>query len=421
MRLLFLVLICAISWGCRDAEESQRQSAKTTKPHAAVKLTVLVVDDAELAKGIELLAGEWSERSGGELAVIEMSSSVLAESEKLPADIVIYPSRYVGQLVMREWLRPVRGTVLDDPKLGWGDFLTLIRDQAVRYGGEVFALSLGDMPLVLAGQGELPEKPPKTWQEYGPHRTGKDLVVGPFPLVSEFLARGLAATPPVDRASLLFDPQTFYAKLASPPLVRALEEMSGMTDKESLQAEVVLPKANSQSRLFPLLLSSEEYGESLQQWEASEETIPPVVCGFAGRLVSVTTSSRNAASAFKLLPWLVSGTTGTQLSQRSPATLWFRASQVSQGAKWFTEVGEDNRVSWLTAEMSRGDAYLLPRIPGIDQYLAELEAALEKAISGEQSAELALTAVEERWNTLTKQLGQETQRIAYNRHLGLAE
>jgi maltose-binding protein MalE len=146
-----------------------------------------------------------------------------------------------------------------------------------------------------------------------------------------------------------------------------------------------------------------------------------VIYGFSGRLVSVTSTSRNAASAFKLLPWITSGSTGTQLSQRSKATLWCRASQVAQAEKWLDGESDDNRTRWLTDMLSRGDAYVLPRIPGIDDYLAELETAITAAVGGEQSALDALTAAEQRWNSITEKLVREQQRIAFHRHLGLSE
>ena len=422
MRLLILVLICIISWGCRDAAEPVVEKTSVAKPRAAVRLTVLVVDDAELAKGIKLLAGEWSERSGGELAVAEQTLDELLVAEKLAADVVVYPSRHLGTLVTRNWLRPVRESVLNDPAVAWGDFLTMVRDQAVRYGGEVFALSLGEMPLAMAWRGEVPAKLPVTWEQLGTSAVRAEKTVElRFPLTSELLARTLAMTPSADRAALFFDAQSMNAELTQPPMVRALETMEEAAAEAKFSATVALPRTASSSQLSPLLSADEVYSASLDQWEACEDRSPPVICGFAGRLVSVTLSSRNAASAFKLLPWLVSGSTGAQLSQRSAATLWFRASQVSQGARWFANAANDNRVSWLSAAMSRGDAYLLPRIPGIEQYLAELETAVGKALSGEQTPTAALAAAADRWNEITEKLGRDEQRTAFNRHLGLTE
>jgi hypothetical protein len=423
MRLLFLVLICVISCGCRDEAEPRVDQTSRAQPQAAVKLRVMVVDDAELAKGIELLAGEWSERSGGEFAVVASSLDELLVAERPAADVIIYPSRQMGELVMRGWLRRVRPSVLADPALGWGDFLTAVRDQVVRFGGDVYALPLGDLPLAVGWRGELPDKRPSTWEQFVESNVGLDQSgKSPFPLTREFVARAVALTSPADRATLFFDPQTMDARLTMPQLVRALEWLAASAKKaEGPSANVVLPRDADELTLSPLLPAEEVYTASLERWDLEEKGDVPAILGFAGRLVSVTTTSRNAASAFKLIPWLTSGNTGTELSQRSPATLWCRASQVSKATSWFRSEIDDDRNRWLTVQLSRGDAYLLPRIPGIDSYVAELESAVRIAVAGEQPAGRALAAAESRWDTLTDSLGRDEQRAAFNRHLGLSE
>lgn len=422
MRLLFLVLICVISCGCRDTDQGADEQPRALSQRAAVKLTVLVVEDAELAQGIRLLAGEWNERSGGDLTVVEKSLAEMLAAEHLSADVVVYPSRQLGELVMRDWLRPMRPSVLADESLAWSDVLTALSDQSVRYGGEVYALPLGEMPLAMGWTGELPEKLPTTWEQFAEAGFG----VGPetesaWPLTREFLARALALTTPADRATLFFNAQTLEARLTTPQLVQAGEWLAA-TAKPSPQraAAVVLPRAKGELRLSPLLAAEEVYTASMDRWEKSAG-IGPVVLGFGGRLVSVTESSRNAASAFKLIGWLASGTVGTDLSRRSPATLWYRASQVPNADKWFAEDADDDRVRWLTDQLSRGDAYLIPRIRGIDSYWQELEAALEQVVGGELEPKQALAATEEAWNKLTDSLGREQQRTAFNRHLGLSE
>lgn len=187
----------------------------------------------------------------------------------------------------------------------------------------------------------------------------------------------------------------------------------------NLSVEVPDRQASKATQIGPLLLADRVYVSSLDQWEQNdEESWPPVVCGFSGRLVSVTNASRNAASAFKLIPWLVGGANGAQLSQRSSATLWFRASQTPQAVKWLEQADAE---SWLTESLSRGDAYLLPRIPGIDEYLAILKTAVDDAVAGNQPAAEALASAAVRWNALTDKLGRESQRMAFKRHLGLVE
>jgi hypothetical protein len=422
LRHLFLALICVILWGCGPGKEPAPLEPPKAIPKAAVKLTVLVIDDAELAQGIKLLAGEWSERSGGGLVVTEMMLGELLAAEQPVADVIVYPSRQLGELVSRNWLRAVRPSVLADPDLAWGDFFTAIRDQVVRFGGEVFALPLGDAPLILSWHGFSPEKSATTWEQLAESPVGiKQSQLPPFPLTREFIARALAVTSPADRGTLFFDPQTMDARLTTPQLVRALEWLlASSKNPVTSSVNVELPRDVDNSRLSPLLAANEVYTTSLDRWEQAENESPPVALGFAGRLVSVTSSSRNAASAFKLIPWLTSGGTGNNLSQRSQHTLWCRASQMSKAASWFTEKPDDDRTRWLSQQLSQGDVYLLPRIPGIDRYLAELETGLAKAMT-DQKAGRTLAVVESQWNALTDELGRDLQRRTFNRHLGLAE
>jgi hypothetical protein len=173
--------------------------------------------------------------------------------------------------------------------------------------------------------------------------------------------------------------------------------------------------------LSPLLTASEVYTASMEHWNQAAAESPPVVLGFSGRLVSVTTNSRNAASAFKLIPWLTSGEAGTKLSQRSQATLWCRASQMSKAATWLGGKADDDTARWLSQQLSRGDAYLLPRILGIDRYLTELEIGLRRGLTSEQPNAGILAELETKWNALTDALGRDEQRRAFNQHLGLSE
>ncbi|TWU25928.1 hypothetical protein [Bythopirellula polymerisocia] len=426
LRPLLLALICLTAEGCREqAKLSTESEVPSINPRAAVKLTILLVDDPELAKGIELLSGEWSERSGGELTIESISKEDFLAAEHLNADVVIYPSRLLGTLVMRDWLRPVRQSVLDSSDLAYSDILPVIRDQTMRYGGEVWGVPLGEMPLCLGWTGDTQAKLPATWEQLAelpfPRRSEFKLAIE-FPLAAELIARAVAATPRGNRAALFFDPETMDARLNQPQIVRALEQMRGVitkdASKEKFAANVTLPPRGKQFnyQLTPLLPADETFDLSLNRWEKSTIAAPPVICGFSGRLVSVTRSTRNAASAFKLLPWLVSGNTGSQLSQRSKSTLWFRTSQVSQAVKWLPAKSAAENADWLTRALSTRDAYLLPRLPGIDDYLATLDKALADAPSAE-----ALTVAEKKWDTLTESQGRVQQLKAFRLHLGLPE
>ena len=165
MRRRYLVAIgvgLAISWGCARNDPSPAvKPGVTPTPRAAVQLTLLVVDDPELAAGARLLRGEWAERSGGELVVQEMTLDEMLAAKQVTADAIVYPSRHVGTLVARDWLRPVRDSVLKSDDFALGDLLPLVRNESMRYAGRFFGVSLGEPPLVMAWQ-MLPIQNPPT-------------------------------------------------------------------------------------------------------------------------------------------------------------------------------------------------------------------------------------------------------------------
>ena len=427
IRLFHLALIFIVSCGCSGQPQQVRpETVAKVDPRAAVKLQVLVVDDPNLAAGIKLLSGEWSERSGGELEVDFISLSEMLTSEKLAADVIIYPSRQLGALVAKKWLRPIRQTVLDSSELDYDDLLPVIRNQSMRLGNEIWALPLGEMPLVLAWYGKVPDKLPRTWDQLDELLLASGFSESEpmlrYPLAAEFISRVVSATSPVDRAALFFDPETMDARLNQPQMVRALEQPRDMDREDSEDVsfdwQVTLPprKGELPRQLSPLLIASETYNASIDRWEKPTENPPPVICGFSGRLLSVTSTSRNAASAFKLLPWLVGGNMGARLSQQSMATLWFRHSQVSQAAKWLPAQSATENASWLSKALSQQSPYLIPRLPGIEDYLT----ALEKALAELPPAE-ALSTSESEWNAITEAHGRQQQREAFRRHLGLPD
>lgn len=427
MRPFLLALIYLISVGCREHNQATSEAdAPARSSRAPVKLTISVVDDVEMAAEIKLLSGEWSERSGGELEIEIVSLEELLAKELLKTDVVIYSSRQLGTLVSRKWLRPIRQSVLENPELAYSDLLPVVRDQMIRYGGEVWAMPLGEMPLVLAWRGEVPANLPKTWGQLAEsplaRQANSSEAAVDYPLAAEFIARVVAATPPMDRAALFFDPETMDADLSQPQMLRALAQIRSVPGDTavdtSFSCEVTLPPHEEQiaDQWTPLLTARETFNASLDRWEKLTTSETLVVCGFSGRLVSVTQASRNAASAFKLLPWLVSGNTGARLSQRSKATLWFRNSQVSQAAKWLPAQSAAENAGWLTRLLSQRDAYLIPRLPGIENYLA----ALNETLASKPVPE-TLSNVEHVWNAITDAHGREQQREAFRGHLGLPD
>ena len=442
MRRRYLVAIglgLAISWGCaRKGPSPAVEPGLTPTPRAAVQLTLLVVDDPELAAGARLLRGEWAERSGGELVVQEMTLDEMLVAKQLSADAIVYPSRHVGTLVARDWLRRVRDSVLKSDDFALGDLLPLVRNESMRYAGRIFGISLGEPPLVMAWQMSPIQNPPTpdavallpdTWEKLDrllPLETMED------DLAAELIVRAASYVDRQHRAELLFDPQSMAPRLTSPPVVRALERMvarsnrTDRTDRTAARTRFTWPTAGELEGESPwhfaaLPQAASVFDSIRDRWEPQTGGRPLAVLGFAGRLVSVTRASRNATSAFKLLTWLTTGNRATQLSSRSHATVWFRNSQKVQASRWLADRGGEQVARLVTRQLSSDNFYVLPRIPGIDRYLKSLNEAVAPAVRGELPADVALASAVAQWNALTESLGLQEQRLAYRGHLGFTE
>ena len=377
--LLFLVSgVLLFAEGCKKEPTVRRQPAEGSSPaRAAVKLAVLVVEDPELAAGLKLLRGEWSERSGGQMEVDGAATEDLLTAEHLPADLVVFPSRYLGALVARDALRAVRTSVLESETFARNDLLPLVRNRVLRYGDKVFALPLGESPLLLAGSAiDLPQ----TWKQLD--QLQPKIEVAPqleHPHAVEFLVRALGYASSRGRSAILFDPDNMQPRIHSAPFVRALTEVVQLKERSRTgKSEAVLTitppriSAVASERDRPLRLTAlpgveEVYNYSREIWEPLEASGSPVVLGFSGRAIGVTRSSHNASSAFQLLQWLASGKNGAQLSQRSKGAVWFRTSQISQAPEWLTgQPISDAATEVITRQLSAEDCFLLPRIPAID-------------------------------------------------------
>ena len=227
-RILWLCSICtvvAISGCGKRSEPAGETPTQKPTPRAAVKLNILVVDDEKLAAGVNLLRGEWSERSGGKLVVSEMNPKEFLESEKLAADLVIYPSRYVGTLVARNQLRPIRDSLITSEQFDFNDLLPAIRDFSIRYGNQYYALTFGEPPLMLAyPQEALSEKGFFSWQDL-PANLSEGSQSLHYPWATELIARTIASLPRQGHSSLLFHSKTMEAKIDGVPFEKALDEM----------------------------------------------------------------------------------------------------------------------------------------------------------------------------------------------------
>jgi hypothetical protein len=343
--------------GCPDKAPTPSPAPKA-ELSTSVALRVLVVNDAALAEAIERLRGEWREQSGGELSATAKPWNEVATAETIDADVIIFPTRYMGELCVRGWLRPVRKSVLEDKTLDMADIFPLIRQRLVTWGGQTMALPLGiDLPGV------------------NPMKSALNHV--------NFLVRVAPNVVSPERTSPLFDPETMKPRITEAVFVAALKDFD---------------KRPTDGRVF--------------------DRVP--LLGVGDSLAAVTTSTKNAASAFKLLSWLAGADVSSQLAPTS-SEMAVRRSLLSS-PKWY-RIKFDAREQGELGQALEGELFLMiPRIPGADEYLAALDEAVHSASPVETTTGAErLQRVAEKWEKITDAHGREAQRQAYLKHLGISE
>jgi ABC-type glycerol-3-phosphate transport system substrate-binding protein len=375
-----LLLAHVLLPGCTNDEGRSKPSQPkvASAPGPSLTLRVLVVNEPELAQAINRLRGEWAEQATGELETTTTTWAELAAAKTIDADVIVFSSRHLGELCARDWLRPVRTNVLESDDFDADDFFPLVRRDLIKWGGQPMALPLG-VRLVTTDR--------QKW-----------------PLGLGLLARAAPRVVSRETLGILFDLKSMQPRIAEPEFLAALEEMVELSKPEAaLNEDQAEPSPNA-----------------AQKRRAEAIAVP--VLGHSDRMAAVTASSRNAASAFKLLEWLASADISSRLGAADAGLLPVRRSLVSS-EKWYPDhVADEERLkqaSALQEALNSEQVLVIPRIPGIDKYLAVLDSEVKAALDGKVTSQVALDKTAQAWERITDARGRDIQREAYLKHLGL--
>jgi ABC-type glycerol-3-phosphate transport system substrate-binding protein len=279
------------------------------------------------------------------------------------------------------------------------------------------------------------------------------------------LARAAAYSKERDNYTTLFDEKTLEPAIAGPPFVRALEELVAAAKfgpaeqldfdpaaaraefwkgnaalavswptgaKSATLADGTRPATRERVPRYPVPATfaelpgaSEVYETSSQSWgprgDGVDQHVP--LLGVAGRMGVVLAGSQHADAAFELLFWLTDPQWCSQVFAASPATTFFRRSQVATARAWVESSASATaarQYAEQTAETLARRQFLAGlRIPGRTDYLAALDDAVQAAVRGRQKPAEALKAAAGKWREINQRLGVQRQRAAYMHSLGL--
>lgn len=411
--MLFAAALAPV--GCGPKQKPEASAPSDGPPKASVTLRVAVVSDEALRLAIERLRGEWKLATDGVIETVALPADADLAQAATEADLIVFPSRSLGELCEADLLRPMRPNVLRSEELRFGDILPLVREHEIVYAEEVMALPLGcPTPLHLCPD------------------AGPNVLTAPDDDLELALAYLAWATPHAvhrSRVATLFDSDDFKPRLAEPPFARALEDLVAQA-RELGEARIIWPRRGEPMRggSAPQLMPATEevYNPIAEEWETVTGASGPehhaTLLASSGRLIAVTRATRNAATAFRFAAWLAGPENARQISTASDHVAICRGKFARAGDAW--RASDDRQqakeFSELTAEALRFPRFLLaPRLPGSEEYLGALGNHVRDAIDGTPPQE-ALNAAAADWEAISVARGRDAQRAAYQRSLNSA-
>lgn len=416
MRLTLQAALLAGLLGCEpgSAPSEPPASAKPTGPKFTLRIAV--VADGSLSRAIGRLAGEWADRGRGAFEVVDVDAAAGVVEAAADSDLVVFPSRLIGELCESQSLRAIRDRVLRGEELRLADVFPAVRDTEIVYGNRVMALPIGcPTPLVV-----------------GDPSGALTLPADDRRLALAFLAYAAPHAVHRSRAATLFDPDSFEPRLTAPAFARALDRLAAAAEldsaarrylvwptrdgaRESLEANATVDRPAG---------APEVYNPIAEAWEPVGGSAPPAtLLASSGRLVGVTASSRNAAAAFRMVAWLAGAENAPRLSTSSDAVTNCRGSFARRSDPWVANAPDlGPRFASASAQALRSSRVLVaPRLPGADEYLDSLGMAVRSRVEDGAETGEALAAAAEAWRAIGERRGWEAQRAAYLRSVNSSD
>ena len=468
------LFIAITSAGCPERVQTPDPDAAPEPP-----LRLLVVDDPAIGKAI---ASQYQADTEKSVEVKEIAASDVVGASRLPGDIVVFPSGLVGQLIERDLIVPLDDAALASPEFNRRDIFDQVRLREMTWGNRTVAVPLGSPQLLLAYRPDIFEKlalqPPADWTEYQQaiEKLADRAALGdlappadqPWRAAAEpladgwagqlLLARSAAYAMHRDQVSALLDRHTGAPLIGAPPYARALKELvaaatgAGFADQrltpqqaldEMRQGRAAMalgwpgpqpgqtPQLPESAETHPIRFAllpgaNQSYNLATKRWEvrSAEDPSQFPTLAIAGQMGAVASNASDRKRAEGFLLWLAGSQVSRAVSPQSGATTLFRQSQVAEPTRWTGDLRAAESKQYaetLAAALCLPQAFPGVRLPGRGDYLAALDQAVQKAVSGQAPPAEALAEAAGRWAEITAAIGADQQVLANRRSLGQAD
>ncbi|MEZ6116108.1 MAG: extracellular solute-binding protein [Pirellulaceae bacterium] len=464
-----LVVSPGCDWGNSNSSE--------TRPKPNRPLRIAVVEDEPLAERIQR---EWTAQNAEPILLEHLDRDSLDRPQRISADVILFSTVDTGQLIASQQLRPLPVSGADSgmstdhvSQVQLDDVLTLNRRMEMRWGDEVYAVTVGSPVLVLMYRqdwfDELGIEPPTTWTQYQdvvrqftnrPEFAANNSDGDQWRPVAEpcragwasrmFLQRAAAHVSSPNQYSNVFDVTSMKAQIDTAPFVKALTEMqatasllpAGTQPLDPNEAAEMFWAGNTAMALtwpsaartdvsslagvnvgFAACPGSDQfYLFSSQEWQDRSQVVSVPLLGTSGRLAGIGSGARDLPSVMNFLAWLTSTEQDARIARTSAATTAYRFSQLVVLEPWLESPAKpaaEQYAQVLRNTHSATSFQVLLRIPGANQYLAALDQQVDAVLSGVKEPAAALAEVAAEWDRITDQLGRASQKAAFAKSLGL--
>lgn len=381
----------------------------------------------------ETIVRQWNATSEQPIDIRALSVAELLAQDRCAADLLLYPSRLIGELLWRQWVDKLPSGLLTlvkpSPTVDDSDApppAPAALAWAAAYDGVIYGLPLGYSMINLFASSETSPKN-LTWQQV------KDLLaavecqpididesrINRDTLVDRFLSIAFGITKTNPKYGVLFNVRTLKSRLNASEFVMAGELLQSLACQPDAVDSVVGSHSaawqwvnNQTSQAGFALLSPSHLSPEDSQLDSAQHL--PLAGSLvyndgSGILASVASQCQQTAQSVQFLRWIY-----------QPRTLETLRGQVA-GMVSITARGQtliDSVVASNGALLMDDRLTAEPRMPGAELYRAALADQLLEFLRGNSKCPAALSAASEAWNRITTQQLTDAK-TEYERSLGL--
>ncbi len=422
-----VLLVLCLGVGCQNKPTEEVPKTPVGTESSTVPLQVWVIGSVS---DLPMFERQWLSGSDQPIAIQSMSVETFLEKKSCDCDVVLYPSRLLGELLERKWIVKLpKSVALNKEQTDAAEQLPKSWMDQVSYDGEKWGVPMGTSTYVTIVNAAFTAamENPRDWTEALATLGASSQPKVQFPedvrrdlLVDRFLAIvGALATRPSEYG-ILFELQRMAPRLTEADCLQAarflavLQSQTSEIDVACAPNEVVWKWAHAQEKpamavIAPGLLANDVSAPN----HCRAIRLPASAIGWnsgAGLVASLSANCRQSGRAALLVDWLGKSETRKNLA---PIVAGIQASA--------TTGGRDSSLSQslnLAAEMTSTKYSSELRLARTEEYREALADALVNILNG-GDAKTALEQTAKRWNEITTARGRDTQRADYERSLGL--